>query len=71
MGCKIWLILCWVDESIFCECIEPNAGYTRLACLTFPLSGIYVFHPTIPGYPKARFPGVVVFSEIYQGEYWN
>ncbi|PWY91284.1 hypothetical protein BO70DRAFT_368413 [Aspergillus heteromorphus CBS 117.55] len=27
---------------------------------------IYVFHPTIPGYPKARFPGVVVFSEIYQ-----
>lgn len=29
--------------------------------------GIYVFHPTIPGYPKARFPGVVVFSEIYQG----
>ena len=30
-------------------------------------AGIYVFHPTIPGYPKARFPGVVVFSEIYQG----
>jgi len=29
--------------------------------------GIYVFHPTVPGYPKARFPGVVVFSEIYQG----
>lgn len=27
---------------------------------------IYIFHPTIPGYPKARFPGVVVFSEIYQ-----
>ncbi|EAS37111.3 dienelactone hydrolase [Coccidioides immitis RS] len=27
---------------------------------------IYVFHPTIPGYPKAKFPGVVVFSEIYQ-----
>ncbi|KAF7587960.1 hypothetical protein BBP40_006468 [Aspergillus hancockii] len=27
---------------------------------------IYVFHPTVPGYPKARFPGVVVFSEIYQ-----
>lgn len=31
------------------------------------LSGIYVYHPTIPGYPNARFPGVVVFSEIYQG----
>ena len=30
--------------------------------------GIYVFHPTIPGYPNARFPGVVIFSEIYQGE---
>ncbi|EFE39288.1 hypothetical protein TRV_06013 [Trichophyton verrucosum HKI 0517] len=28
--------------------------------------GIYVFHPTIPGYPSAKFPGVVVFSEIYQ-----
>ncbi|KAJ5126148.1 carboxymethylenebutenolidase [Penicillium atrosanguineum] len=27
---------------------------------------IYVFHPSIPGYPKARFPGVVIFSEIYQ-----
>jgi len=25
-----------------------------------------MFHPTIPNYPKARFPGVVVFSEIYQ-----
>ncbi|RDL41239.1 putative dienelactone hydrolase family protein [Venustampulla echinocandica] len=28
---------------------------------------IFLFHPTIPGYPKARFPGVVLFSEIYQG----
>ncbi|KAF2090112.1 alpha/beta-hydrolase [Saccharata proteae CBS 121410] len=27
---------------------------------------IFLFHPTIPGYPKAKFPGVVVFSEIYQ-----
>ncbi|KAF1952711.1 alpha/beta-hydrolase [Byssothecium circinans] len=27
---------------------------------------IFVFHPTIPNYPKAKFPGVVVFSEIYQ-----
>jgi hypothetical protein len=25
------------------------------------LPGIYVFHPTIPGYPKARFPGVASF----------
>jgi carboxymethylenebutenolidase len=28
--------------------------------------GIFIFHPTIPNYPKAKFPGVVVFSEIYQ-----
>ncbi|PSR80040.1 Alpha/Beta hydrolase protein [Coniella lustricola] len=27
---------------------------------------IFVFHPTIPGYPNARFPGVLLFSEIYQ-----
>ncbi|KAI5926081.1 dienelactone hydrolase [Camillea tinctor] len=27
---------------------------------------IFTFHPTIPQYPKARFPGVVLFSEIYQ-----
>ncbi|KAG5663824.1 hypothetical protein KAF25_006409 [Fusarium avenaceum] len=27
---------------------------------------IFVFHPTIPGYPNARFPGVSLFSEIYQ-----
>ncbi|KAB8213459.1 Delta(24(24(1)))-sterol reductase [Aspergillus novoparasiticus] len=43
----------------------------RVPYLFIPADGngtmrIYVFHPTIPGYPKARFPGVVVFSEIYQ-----
>ncbi|ROW10716.1 hypothetical protein VPNG_05107 [Cytospora leucostoma] len=27
---------------------------------------VFVFHPTIPQYPNARFPGVVLFSEIYQ-----
>jgi carboxymethylenebutenolidase len=27
---------------------------------------IFVFHPTIAGYPNARFPGIVLFSEIYQ-----
>ncbi|KAJ8066490.1 hypothetical protein OCU04_005550 [Sclerotinia nivalis] len=27
---------------------------------------IFLFHPTIPNYPQARFPGVVLFSEIYQ-----
>ena len=29
--------------------------------------GIFLFTPTIPNYPMAKFPGVVVFSEIYQG----
>lgn len=28
---------------------------------------VFVFHPIISGYPNAKFPGVVVFSEIYQG----
>jgi len=27
---------------------------------------IYFFHPNIPNHPYAKFPGVVVFSEIYQ-----
>ncbi|KAH6676023.1 dienelactone hydrolase [Plectosphaerella plurivora] len=27
---------------------------------------IFVFHPSIPGYPNAKFPGVALFSEIYQ-----
>ena len=27
---------------------------------------LFIFHPSIPSHPKARFPGVVVFSEIYQ-----
>lgn len=27
---------------------------------------LFVFHPVIPGYPKAKFPGVLVYSEIYQ-----
>jgi hypothetical protein len=31
------------------------------------MAGIFIFHPTVPNYPKAKFPGVVVFSEIYQG----
>lgn len=32
---------------------------------------IFTFHPQIPNYPKAKFPGVVVFSEIYQGESYS
>ncbi|KAI1341646.1 dienelactone hydrolase [Xylariaceae sp. FL0016] len=27
---------------------------------------IFTFHPTIPQYPNARFPGIALFSEIYQ-----
>jgi len=27
---------------------------------------IFVIAPTVPGYPQAKFPGVVCFSEIYQ-----
>ncbi|KAF2674019.1 alpha/beta-hydrolase [Microthyrium microscopicum] len=27
---------------------------------------IFIFHPKIEGYPSAKFPGIVVFSEIYQ-----
>ncbi|KAK8438258.1 hypothetical protein ACI3LY_005072 [Candidozyma auris] len=27
---------------------------------------IFVFHPVIPNYPRAKFPGVIVYSEIYQ-----
>ena len=29
---------------------------------------VFLFHPVVPYYPKAKVPGVVVFSEIYQGE---
>ncbi|MDI1487988.1 MAG: hypothetical protein OHK93_007262 [Ramalina farinacea] len=31
-----------------------------------PNEGIFLHHPTIPSHPRARFPGVVLFSEIYQ-----
>lgn len=27
---------------------------------------IFVFHPKVPNYPNVKFPGVVVYSEIYQ-----
>jgi len=27
---------------------------------------VYVISPSVPNYPQAKFPGVVVFSEIYQ-----
>ncbi|ODQ57559.1 hypothetical protein WICANDRAFT_35794 [Wickerhamomyces anomalus NRRL Y-366-8] len=27
---------------------------------------LYVYHPKIPNYPRAKFPGVLVYSEIYQ-----
>lgn len=33
------------------------------------VTGVFLFHPKISNYPHARFPGVVLFSEIYQGIY--
>ncbi|KAL4804822.1 ergosterol biosynthesis ERG4/ERG24 family-domain-containing protein [Aspergillus unguis] len=45
---------------------EAWTEYERRVPYLFIPVRIYVFHPTIPGYPNARFPGVVVFSEIYQ-----
>ncbi|KAI8201308.1 hypothetical protein K4K52_007265 [Colletotrichum sp. SAR 10_76] len=33
---------------------------------SFEDSRIFLFHPSIPGYPNAKFPGVCLFSEIYQ-----
>ncbi|EEQ40141.1 conserved hypothetical protein [Clavispora lusitaniae ATCC 42720] len=27
---------------------------------------IFVFHPVVPNYPKAKFPAVIAYSEIYQ-----
>ncbi|KZT74668.1 dienelactone hydrolase [Daedalea quercina L-15889] len=36
--------------------LDPNGNKIR----------IFVISPKIPGYPQAKFPGVVVFSEIYQ-----
>jgi len=38
---------------------------TKLAKNGRPIR-IFVISPTVPGYPQAKFPGVVVFSEIYQ-----
>ncbi|PLN84621.1 ergosterol biosynthesis ERG4/ERG24 family-domain-containing protein [Aspergillus taichungensis] len=45
---------------------ERRVPYLFIPIFLYTHARIYVFHPTIPGYPKARFPGVVVFSEIYQ-----
>ena len=27
---------------------------------------VFLYHPKIPQYPNAKFPAVIVFSEIYQ-----
>lgn len=52
-------------EREACVCL-PGEAASGCSCIADE-AGIYTFHPMIPGYPKARFPGVVVFSEIYQG----
>jgi len=36
--------------------LSPNGSPVR----------IFIIAPNVPGYPQAKFPGVVVFSEIYQ-----
>src|ERR1700753_1836220 len=46
-------------------CVKPLPSHTGKRCSDRDV-GIFLFHPTIPNYPKAKFPGVVVFSEIYQ-----
>lgn len=40
-------------------------SYQDVSTETGPMR-IFLYHPTIPNYPHARFPGVVIFSEIYQ-----
>jgi hypothetical protein len=44
------------------------SDYAEFICF-INILGIFIFHPVISGYHKAKFPGVVVFSEIYQGGY--
>lgn len=49
----------------------PSTGVTSCyteANLYARRPGVFIFHPTIANYPKAKFPAVVVFSEIYQGK---
>jgi len=42
-----------------------NETYQDLQTSSTPMR-VFLFHPTLPQYPGAKFPGVVVFSEIYQ-----
>lgn len=49
-----------------CVCLKNTDCINKGGVLTAQV-GIFLFHPSIPNYPKAKFPGVVVFSEIYQG----
>ncbi|KAL9599920.1 MAG: hypothetical protein Q9179_003399 [Wetmoreana sp. 5 TL-2023] len=44
----------------------PDPSDTSLGQSLIKSTGIFLFHPKLPNYPQARFPGVVVFSEIYQ-----
>ena len=45
-------------------------AYVAAFCLPYRSTqespGVFLYHPTVPNYPQARFPAVVVFSEIYQ-----
>ena len=55
----------WFDAYVHGACVSsPSALQTQA---NTNKSGIFLFHPTIANYPQAKFPGVVLFSEIYQG----
>ncbi|KAF2839044.1 alpha/beta-hydrolase [Patellaria atrata CBS 101060] len=41
-------------------------SYTDVATQAGGDMRIFIFHPTLAEYPQAKWPGVVVFSEIYQ-----
>jgi carboxymethylenebutenolidase len=52
--------------SIFTEKMLIEDSFVDLKTSYNTTIRLYVFHPKIPDYPKARFPGVIVHSEIYQ-----
>lgn len=44
-------------------------SYTDIQTSLGTTMRVFIYHPKIPQYPKAKFPGVLVFSEIYQGKF--
>lgn len=60
--------MCRPSTAATCVCLH-RLYLSRLSVSDGKTVGIFIFSPTIPAYPQAKFPGVVVFSEIYQGVY--